>query len=171
MSSVLRTMSLAVAITAMMGAAASVAEAAAGRANAQNAMPLTHDELYRLYSQKSWIWKAGAGYFSVRQRRFTAWSKENGRPSYGVGRWFITGPGKLCFKADWHAKDGSAPATTCFSHRRQGSLILQKREPNGAWYVFKNVPAKPDDEFAKLRRGNYVSARLNRIEAGLGKVE
>ncbi|MDK1385680.1 DUF995 domain-containing protein [Sinorhizobium sp. 8-89] len=171
MSSVLRTMSLAVAITAMMGAAASVAEAAARRANAQNAMPLTHDELYRLYSQKSWIWKAGAGYFSVRQRRFTAWSKENGRPSYGVGRWFITGPGKLCFKADWHAKDGSAPATTCFSHRRQGSLILQKREPNGEWYVFKNVPAKPDDEFAKLRRGNYVSARLNRIEAGLGKVE
>ncbi|MCZ4094247.1 DUF995 domain-containing protein [Sinorhizobium psoraleae] len=171
MRSALRTVSLAVAIAAAIGATASVAEAATRRVNAQNAMPLTHDELYRLYSQKSWIWKAGAGYFSVRQRRFTAWSKENGRPSYGVGRWFITGPGKLCFKAEWHAKDGSAPATTCFSHRRQGSLILQKREPNGEWYVFKNVPAKPDDEFAKLRRGNYVSARLNRIEAGLGKVE
>ncbi|MCA1443453.1 DUF995 domain-containing protein [Ensifer sp. IC4062] len=171
MRSALHTMSLAVAIAAAMGAMASVAEGATLRVNAQNATPLTHGELYKLYGQKSWIWKAGAGYFSVRERRFTAWSKENGSPSYGVGRWFITGPGKLCFKADWHAKGGSAPATTCFSHRKQGRLILQKREPNGEWYVFKSAPAQRDDEFAKLRRGNYVSARLNRIEARLGKVE
>ncbi|WP_331375000.1 DUF995 domain-containing protein [Sinorhizobium chiapasense] len=171
MNSALRTIFLLVAMTAAMGATPSVAEAASGRVSAQNATPLTHEELYKLYGQKSWIWKAGAGYFSVRQRRFTAWSSENGRPSYGVGRWFITGPGKLCFKADWHAKDGSAPATTCFSHRKQGSLILQKREPNGIWYVFRNAPAKSDDEFAKLRRGNYVSARLNHIEARLGKMD
>lgn len=171
MRSALRTMTLVVAIAAAVGATGSVADAAAERVNAQNATPLTHQELYRLYSQKSWIWKAGAGYFSPRQRRFTAWSKENGSPSFGVGRWFITGPGKLCFKADWRAKDGSASATTCFSHRKQGNLILQRREPHGEWYVFKNAPTKPDDEFAKLLRGNYVSARLNRIEARLGKIE
>ncbi|WEX90597.1 DUF995 domain-containing protein [Sinorhizobium garamanticum] len=171
MTSTLRTMSLAVAIAAAIGATASVAEAATRRVNAKNATPLTHEELYKLYGQKSWIWNGGAGYFSVRQRRFTAWSRENGNPSYGVGRWFITGPGKLCFTADWHAKDGTAPATTCFSHSKRGSVIFQKREPDGEWYVFRNAPAKADDEFSKLRRGNYVGARLNKIEAGLGKVE
>lgn len=171
MKSSLRTLSLIVAIAVAMGGATSAAEAAGGRVNPQRATPLTHKELYRLYGQKSWIWKAGAGYFSVRERRFTAWSSENGTPSYGVGRWFITGRGKLCFRAEWHAKDGSAPATTCFSHRKQGGVILQKREPAGEWYVFKNAPAKADDEFTKLRRGNYVSARLARIVSRLDKAE
>ncbi|WEX74975.1 DUF995 domain-containing protein [Sinorhizobium numidicum] len=141
------------------------AEAAAGRPVAKNATALTHAEIHSLYGQKSWIWKDGAGYFSVRERRFTAWSKENGSPSYGVGRWFITGPGKLCFKADWHAKSGSAPATTCFSHRKVRGVIYQKREPDGQWYVFRNAPAQESDEFAKLRRGNYVSARVGKIES------
>lgn len=171
MNSPLRTLSLIVAVGVAMGSATSLAEAAGGRVNPQGATPLTHKELYNLYGQKSWIWKAGAGYFSVRERRFTAWSNENGTPSYGVGRWFITGPGKLCFRAEWHAEAGSAPATTCFSHRKQGGVILQKREPAGEWYVFKNAPANADDEFTKLRRGNYVRARLAGIEARLDKAE
>ncbi|MDW9591859.1 DUF995 domain-containing protein [Sinorhizobium meliloti] len=169
MKSIYRGIPLAIALAASI-AGASFAEAAAGRAE-RKTTPLTHAELYQLYGQKSWIWKEGAGYFSVQARRFIAWSKENGKPSYGVGRWFITGPGKLCFRAEWHARDGSSPATTCFSHAKRGGVIYQRREPDGAWYVFKNARARPDDEFAKLRRGNYVGASLNRIEARLGRVE
>ncbi len=153
-----------------VGAATSAGAAAAGPV-ARNSTPLTHAEIYSLYGQKSWIWKNGAGYFSVRERRFTAWSNENGAPSYGIGRWFITGPGKLCFRADWRAQTGSAPATTCFSHRKAGGVIYQKREPDGEWYVFKNAPVRANDEFAKLRRGNYVGSRLGRFEARLGRAE
>ncbi|MDX0697652.1 DUF995 domain-containing protein [Sinorhizobium medicae] len=169
MKSINRGIPLAIVLVAGL-ATASFAEAAAARAD-RKSTALTHAELFQLYGQKSWIWKEGAGYFSVQARRFTAWSKENGKPSYGVGRWFITGPGKLCFRADWHAKDGSAPATTCFSHRKRSGVIYQRREPDGAWYVFKNAQVRPDDEFVKLRRGNYVGARLNRIEARLGGEE
>lgn len=113
-----RLLLLAATLAGSIGAAASTAEARRGTAKTT---PLTAGEIHALYGQKSWIWKAGAGYFSVRERRFTAWSKENGKPSYGVGRWFITEPGRLCFKADWHARDGSAPATTCFSHRKRAT--------------------------------------------------
>ncbi|WP_027997386.1 DUF995 domain-containing protein [Sinorhizobium arboris] len=169
MKPVYRGIPLAIALVASI-AGASFAEAAATRTE-RKTTPLTHAEVYQLYGQKSWIWKEGAGYFSVQARRFTAWSKENGKPSYGVGRWFITGPGKLCFRAEWHARDGSAPATTCFSHAKRGGVIYQRREPDGAWYVFKNAQVRPDDEFTKLRRGNYVGASLNRIEARLGRVE
>ncbi|YCI04783.1 DUF995 domain-containing protein [Ensifer sp. D2-11] len=169
MKSIYRGIPLAIAMAASI-VAASFAEAATARAE-RKTTPLTHAELYQLYGQKSWIWKEGAGYFSVQARRFTAWSKENGKPSYGVGRWFITGPGKLCFRAEWHARGGSAPATTCFSHAKRGGVIYQRREPDGAWYVFKNARVRPDDEFTKLRRGNYVGASLNRIEARLGRVE
>jgi hypothetical protein len=168
--SILRKTCLVAAFAGGIGVATS-AEAAAGRPVANSSTPLTHAEIYRLYGQKSWLWKDGAGYFSVRERRFTAWSSENGSLSYGVGRWFITGPGKLCFRADWRATNGSAPATTCFSHRKVRGVIYQKREPNGEWYVFRNQPAQKGDEFSKLRRGNYVGAKLDKIEARIGGAE
>ncbi|PDT49817.1 DUF995 domain-containing protein [Sinorhizobium fredii] len=158
-----RLLLVAAAFVGSIGAAASTAAAPTAPAT-----PLTAGEIHAIYGQKSWIWKEGAGYFSVRERRFTAWSKENGKPSYGVGRWFITEPGKLCFKADWHAKDGSAAATTCFSHAKRGNVIYQKREPDGEWYVFKHRRARADDEFARLRRGNYVSDRLGAIQTRIG---
>jgi hypothetical protein len=156
---------------ALAGSIATAASAAETRepAGIETAKPLSNAEIYKLYGQNSWIWKAGAGYFSVKARRFTAWSRENGAASYGIGRWFITAPGKLCFNADWHAKSGTAAAVTCFSHRKLRGQIYQKREPDGQWYVFKNAPAKATDEFAKLRRGNYVSSQLGRIEAIVGQ--
>ena len=130
---------------------------------------LSSGEVYQLYANRSWIWKEGAGYFAAKKRTFTAWSREGDKPSYAQGRWFITEPGKLCFRADWHAADGSAPATTCFSHSEKKGLIYQRREPDGEWYVFKHARARTSDEFAKLRRGDHVGTRMNRIAAQLGQ--
>jgi uncharacterized protein DUF995 len=141
------------------------AAAADAAAAAAKATPLTTEELYRLYNNRSWIWKDGAGYFASKQHAFSAWSKEGGKASYGEGRWFLTQPGKLCFRANWVAKDGQAPALTCFSHRKKGGVIFQKREPGGEWYVFRNNPARKDDEAAKLRGGDRVSSRLAKTKA------
>jgi len=150
------------------GAVAAPAAPSEAQVSAQTARPLTTNEVYQLYGNHSWIWKAGAGFFGVKKREFAAWSREGGSPSYGVGRWFITSPGKLCFRATWHAADGSAPAVTCFSHREKDGVIYQKREPAGEWYVFRSAPARKSDEYAKLRRGDYVASQLGRIEARLG---
>jgi hypothetical protein len=157
------------AISGFVGAGAINADAAQPKTSgaAQSAAPLTTDELVKLYHGRSWLWKDGAGYFSAKQRRFTAWSRESGSPSYADGRWFVTNPGKLCFKAKWHAREGAASALTCFSHRKKGRVVFQKREPDGEWYVFKTTPARTRDEYGKIRPGNYVSARLKRIEARL----
>jgi len=163
-------MLLAVALAGSIATAAS-ATGTSQPAGIETSKPLTNAEIYKLYGQNSWIWKAGAGYFSVKARRFVAWSQENGAASYGIGRWFIPGQGKLCFNADWHAKSGTAAAITCFDHRKMGGLIYQKREPDGQWYVFKNRPARTTDEFAKLRRGDYVSPQLGRIGAIIGKAK
>jgi hypothetical protein len=156
---------------ALAGSMATAGSAAGTREHAgiETSKPLSNAEIYKLYGKNSWIWKAGAGYFAVKARTFTAWSRENGAVSYGIGRWFITTPGKLCFNADWHAKNGMAAATTCFSHRKMGGLIYQKREPDGKWYIFRNAPSQTTDEFAKLRHGDYVSSRLRRIEAIVGQ--
>jgi hypothetical protein len=156
---------------ALTGGIATAAAAAGSHepVGIDTAKPMSSAELYRLYNQNSWMWKAGAGYFSTKARRFTAWSLEDGVPSFGIGRWFITEPGKLCFNADWHKRTGTATAITCFSHREKGGLIYQRREPDGQWYVFKSAQAQATDGFAKLRHGDYVKSQLGRIEASVSK--
>lgn len=155
---------------AIAGIAVSILAAPKALAQSESAIdigkarPLNSEELYRLYNSRSWLWKAGAGHFSVKERRFSAWSNENASPSYGIGRWFITDPGKLCFRAVWRAETGAARALTCFGHREKDGVIYQRREPNGQWYVFRSAPLRSGDEAAKLRYGDYVAGRLNRLE-------
>jgi len=115
--------------------------------------PLTSAELVRLYECRTWLWSAGAGYFSPKKRAFTAWSAENG---------------KLCFRAKWTGKSGSAPATTCFSHRTKGGAVYQKREPSGDWYLFKHARTRSSDEYAKFRSGDLVAGRLAKVKTRLG---
>jgi hypothetical protein len=133
-------------------------------------LPLTNEDLYKLYGNRSWIWKDGAGYFAVKQRQFSAWSGE-GKGSYGLGRWFLTEPGKLCFRAVWYAETGNALALTCFSHRKKGNVIFQKREPDGEWYPFKTMPAKQSDEYRKFEPLDYVTQRFNRMRTQLSQNE
>ncbi|AZN98272.1 DUF995 domain-containing protein [Mesorhizobium sp. M9A.F.Ca.ET.002.03.1.2] len=134
---------------------------------AESGTPLTTEELFRLYSNRSWIWKNGAGYFSAKQRRFIAATGRGSAGSLGVGRWFLTDSGKLCFWAEWYAKSGVSPALTCFRHRKKGGVVFQRKEPDGEWYAFKNAPTRANDEYRKLRAGDYVSAKYNRIQAKL----
>ena len=91
------------------------------------------------------------------------------RQEYGDGRWFLTDPGKLCFKATWIGKGGNAPALTCFSHRKNGANVYQKREPDGEWYLFKHTPVKRADEYAKVRRGDFVSDRYTQVKKQLSR--
>jgi hypothetical protein len=131
-------------------------------------VPLTAEEVFQLYYNRTWIWKDGAGYFAAKGREFKAWSGE-GTGSYGTGRWFVTDQGKLCFRATWYAKTGHALAVTCFSHRKKGNIVFQKREPDGDWYPFKTMPARADDEYGKVRRGDYATAGYNRMRIKLSQ--
>jgi hypothetical protein len=147
------------------GIALATADASAEQyAKSQLGTALTTDELFQLYQGRSWIWKDGAGHFSPRQRRFTA-TTGNGN-SYGEGRWFLVDPGKLCFRATWTSKDGSKPALSCFSHRKLGANVYQKSK-KGKWYLFKHAQLRKGDEYAKVRRGDYVANRLEKTKARL----
>ncbi len=136
---------------------------------AESGTRLTPDEIFALYQGRSWLWNAGAGYFSPRAQRFAAWTDEKGKPSYASGRWFVTGRGKMCFRAEWRAEDGAASDLTCFSHSKRDGVIYQKREPNGDWYVLKRTPSRVGDEYRKIRRGDYVASRYKNIERRLSR--
>jgi len=136
---------------------------------AVEARPLTTGELYDIYANRTWIWEDGAGYFEVAARRFTAFAKSGRNGSYAEGRWFLTNPGRACFRATWFAADGNAVALTCFEHKTDGRTISQRRLPDGEWYVFSHLPRQTGDEILKLKTGNRVAASYERNKQALSR--
>lgn len=146
---------LATILTPMMAGAADMAGQVPE--DAKETRLLTTDELYRIYSNRSWIWDDGAGYFQVAGRKFTAFTGSGRTGSYAEGRWFLTSEGRACFRATWFAAAGNAPALTCFEHRTDGSTISQRRLPDGEWYIFAHDPPQAGDEILKLKTGDRVA--------------
>jgi hypothetical protein len=62
---------------------------------------------------------------------------------------------------------GVVPNATCFSHRKLGEVIYQKREPSGDWYVFKHAAPAEGDEFDKLVDQDLVSRDMEQIRSSL----
>lgn len=132
----------------------------------RDARPMTSFELYMLYHDKSWQWPDGAGRLQADGRRFTAWAGFGDKATWAEGRWTVNDRGRLCLKAQWHTILAVNPNTTCFSHKKLGDTVYQKREPSGDWYVFKHAtPAA--DEFSKLVSQDLVSQDIERIKSSL----
>jgi hypothetical protein len=151
--------------TVVSGSAAEAASKDATPPPAARAM--TSAELLMLYRDKSWQWSDGAGHMQADGRRFTAWAGSGEKATWAEGRWTISDNGRLCFKAKWHSSTGVARNTTCFSHMKLGDTVYQKREPSGAWYVFKHASPQDGDEFSKLADKDLVSGDMERIRSEL----
>lgn len=121
---------------------------------------MTALELFDLYRDKTWQWSDGAGRFQEKGRIFRAWSGKATDASWAEGRWTLTNDGQLCLRAVWHSPDGSSPNKTCFRHRLHEGTVYQKKEPSGAWYVFKHAVPDKDDEYGKLVEQDTVSAKV-----------
>lgn len=151
-------------LTQTTAAASSIAE------KAKAARDMTTQELYRVYKNRSWIWKDGGGYFRVSKRQFTAWVGKGKKATVAKGIWYLPDRGKTCFRATWLSTEWSKAERTCFLHRTDGDIIYQRKLPDGEWYVFKNKPVQSYDEIQKLRHGDYVSLNYTKnmrlIKAG-----
>lgn len=121
---------------------------------------MTALDLYDLYRGKTWQWPDGAGRMLDRGRVFKAWSGTGANASWAEGRWILTNDGQMCMRAVWHGPSGSSPDKTCFRHKIDEGTIYQKKEPSGAWYVFKHAVPDKDDEFGKLVEQDTVSAKV-----------
>ncbi|MEA2783102.1 MAG: hypothetical protein QOK29_4646, partial [Rhodospirillaceae bacterium] len=124
-------------------------------------------DLRKLYADNTWFWPDGAAFFAE-SGRFRAWSGSGQKASYALGMWWVNDHGSLCFDASWHSKDGAKESTTCFTHRQSGDVLYQKREPSGAWYVFRSNPVKLEDEIKKLKSGDLVEVKVQAVQAQLG---
>lgn len=154
--------------TAMLAGGSALASTSLNKA-ARAAEPMSFEEIYSIYANKTWDWGSGAGYFPIKRRAFEAWSGSGRNASYGEGRWFATGKGNMCMNATWTSRQGAAPATTCFAHRKDGNTIYQRKLPDGDWYKFQSSPPRRSDEIRKLKTGDYVTNRVERIQRQLDR--
>lgn len=127
----------------------------------------TAEQVFQVYAGRTWLWQDGAGYFAP-DWRFVAWSGSGQKASYASGKWRTDDLGRMCFTATWTGADYSAPATTCFSHRIDGKVLYQAREPNGMWYIFRHDPVRKRDEYLRLERGDRATAGFERNRLALG---
>jgi hypothetical protein len=128
--------------------------------------PLTKAGLRRMFRDRTWLWANGAAYFAP-DGRFAAWAGRKAKASYAYGSWRIRPNGRLCFRANWVSRSGSGRAESCFGHGSTSGDILQRKLPNGKWYVFKHRRTRANDEVRKLVIGDRVSAQAKRIKATL----
>ena len=148
-------------------AAIGLAIQAASAADLRDAMsaPLGAAEVADIYSDKTWRWEDGAGYFG-RGGEFKAWSTDDtGTPGYGTGRWTSDDAGRLCFNATWQYGSNSTQVSECFGHRRADGALYQRVEPTGEWYAFRSQPIQPDDEINRIMAGDEVTSRIEEIRS------
>jgi len=127
----------------------------------------TAEQLFQVYAGKTWLWEDGAGYFGP-DRFFIAWSGSGESASYASGKWRTDDLGRMCFNATWRGVGYAAPVTTCFSHRIDGQVLYQAREPTGMWYIFRHDPVRKQDEYLRLVRGDQAMAGFERNRVSLG---
>lgn len=122
----------------------------------QNAEPLSASELKELYSDRTWRWDDGAGYFAP-EGEFHAITDGQDGHDYTIGTWNTAAQGRLCFKGKWNSMDDSGEVTTCFSHVQADGTVYQRAEPDGEWTVFRS----PDEagEYARFAQGDWVTVK------------
>jgi hypothetical protein len=123
---------------------------------AAQAKPMTHAELLLIYSNQTWQWENGAGYFASGKRQFEGWSGSGASSSFAEGVWFLRESGIMCMRANWSTVNGAEEVVTCFQHRSDEDYIFQRRLPDGGWYLFGDLPRRTGHELEKFAPGNRL---------------
>jgi len=166
-----RTWISAATVILLVGAPA-VADAATPRGRTSWTPPgrlMKESELKDIYSGKTWMWSSGGGYFNPDGSFIAYVGGSRDRSTYAKGKWFAENDGTMCFEATWYTRSNNSASTTCFEHRKRGTMVYQRKPPSGPWYVFKHAPTRQQDEINKLRRGDRISSQINRLETAFSK--
>ncbi len=125
----------------------------------------SNQDLTQLYAGKTWYWKAGAGYFAP-DGTFKCILRSTDQMDECTGKWSAQS-GALTIVMNWKSTPPRSFETAwrstkvIFYHETQGTDIWQKKEPNGAWFVFKHATPEKGDEWWKLQSGDKTAEVLS----------
>lgn len=132
--------------------------------NRENGHDLTAGEVRQLYSDRTWVWSEGGGYFAPDGRFYAAVGSDAPSSYLARGKWHTGTNGEMCFQALWNGQSGKSVERTCFYHRIVQGRILQKKGDAGAWYVFRGSSGHKD-EFNKILPGDRIQSKFGEVRA------
>lgn len=117
-------------------------------------------EVAAMYYGKTWTWSKGGSYWG-RDASFQAIWED----SVGIGKWYATTQGNLCYEAVW--KDAaSSPGTQikrCWMHVRDSKGNLWKQDSRtGEWYPAANEMNE------RIKDGNSMQSAVNSLRNKVG---
>ncbi|WP_291737602.1 DUF995 domain-containing protein [Leisingera sp. F5] len=122
--------------------------------------PVSGQTIAELYAGKTWIWSKGGSYWAP-DGSFQAIWEDN----VGLGKWYATSKGSLCYEANWYYQKGvpGAPRKECYRHVADSEGQLWKySEKDKSWY-------KPRKEFAeRIKPGNKIGSQVRKLRRKYG---
>lgn len=116
---------------------------------------MSGEEVWRLYAGKTWVWSKGGSYWGGDSSFEAVWDG-----AVGVGKWYATSTGKLCYEASWkrEAADDPANVTRCWEHVKDTKGRIWKKDPQTSdWYR----AAKELEE--RLVKGNKIKSDVRQL--------
>ncbi|NVK16163.1 MAG: DUF995 domain-containing protein [Rhodobacteraceae bacterium] len=118
------------------------------------------ETIAKLYAGKTWIWSKGGTYWAPDGSFQAVWED-----SVGLGKWYATSKGSLCYEAQWYHGKGEPgdQRKECYRHIADSQGQLWKySDKDQSWY-------KPTREFAeRLKPGNKIASRVRKLRKRYG---
>lgn len=125
---------------------------------------VTGDEVAALYVGKTWMWKSDKGesgsYWGPKGQFEAVWEE-----SVGVGKWYATDKGNLCYEAKWkrNAKDREVVVKRCWRHVKDSTGALWKQDPETRkWYDAR------EELTERMQDGNQVKDPVEKLRKKFG---
>jgi len=116
----------------------------------------------KTFNGKTWMWSKGGSYWGAGGKFEAVWDE-----SVGLGKWYVTTKGTLCYEAVWYGPGESDDVIKrCWDHVTDEDGFLWQQSTKKAdikkwgWYVF--VPSK------KLEKGNKIKSQANKLKRANG---
>ncbi|MBY6057831.1 DUF995 domain-containing protein [Leisingera daeponensis] len=145
---------------AAVACASVIAATSAAFAGPDKKNRVSGQSIAKLYSGKTWIWSKGGSYWAPDGSFQAIWGD-----SVGLGKWYATSKGNLCYEAVWYDGKGAAGSqhNECFRHVADSQGQLWKySDKDKSWY-------KPTREFAeRVKPGNEISSQVRKLRRKYG---
>lgn len=123
--------------------------------------PVSGQEIISIYNGKTWVWSKGGSYWGGGGKFEAIWEDK----AVGIGKWYATSKGSLCYEATWksEAGDGGAEIKRCWKHVKDSDGVLWKQDPETKdWYK----PAKEIEE--RVKSGNKIKSEVRKRRKKVG---
>lgn len=142
-------------VSALAAVSISTATFAAGK-KPKPSYPADPKEVIKIYNGNTWTWSKGGSYWGKGGKFEAVWDD-----SLGLGKWYVTTKGTLCYVADWYKKNGEVTKDwkRCWEH---------VKDENGTYFQ-QSTDEKDRKKWgwgpvSKISKGNGIKSEIRKLK-------